>query len=98
MIGITSETPLDLDHHPVVSRSRLVLARFSVGLVAVSAVVFVTVLTLWATAIPLFLGWNAAAITSGSMEPLIAVGDVLVAEPYGDQELQPGVRLSQKKS
>ena len=75
------------------SRSRLVFARFSVGLVAVAAVVVVAVLALWATAIPPIVGWDAVAISSGSMEPLLGVGDVLVAEPYGGQELEPGAVL-----
>ncbi len=50
----------------------------------------VIMLALWATAIPMAFGWKPVSIVSGSMEPLIGVGDVVVAEPYTGQELVPG--------
>ena len=91
MRGLISEARLDLDRQPMASRSRLVFARFSVGLVAVAAVVVVAVLALSATAIPPIVGWDAVAISSGSMEPLLGVGDVLVAEPYGGRSWSRGL-------
>ena len=53
-------------------------------------VTLVILLALWATAIPMAFGWQPVSIVSGSMAPLIGVGDVIVAEPYTGQELLPG--------
>jgi signal peptidase I len=46
-------------------------------------------LLLWATA-PLALGWQPVVVTSGSMAPAVAVGDVVVAAPVDPADLRPG--------
>ncbi len=67
-----------------------VWVRFWVGLTSVFAVSVVCTLALWATLVPTVIGWKPVSIVSGSMEPLIGMGDVVLAEPYEDQELEPG--------
>lgn len=67
-----------------------VWVRFGFGLASVFAVSVLLTLAVWATVVPLILGWKPASIVSGSMEPLIGVGDVVVAEPYSNEELGPG--------
>lgn len=77
---------------PVVRRP-VAVVRFGIGLLAVSAVTVAVVLVLCATVLPAVVGWRSVAIVSGSMRPAIDVGDVIVAEPYRGQELQPGCVL-----
>ena len=47
-------------------------------------------LVLWAV-VPLALGWQVTVAMSGSMEPSIKTGDILVAEPAGPDSLKPGM-------
>ncbi len=63
--------------------------RFSVGLLALFVVNTLVWLLAWAT-IPALLGWKPLAITSGSMEPAIRSGDVVVAAPHTGEGLGPG--------
>ena len=47
-------------------------------------------LSLWATVVPLATGWSSVAVTSGSMEPLIGTGDLVLTVPSGDDPIEPG--------
>lgn len=60
-------------------------------MLAFFALVTTGFLILWATAIPLAFGWQPLSILSGSMEPQIGVGDVVIAKPFESQTLQPGM-------
>jgi signal peptidase I len=46
-------------------------------------------LAVWALG-PTLFGWQAVALVSGSMSPLFNPGDVVVAEPYDNSQLDPG--------
>ena len=61
--------------------------RFYLGAAALFFVTFAFVTGLWVFAPKLILGWNAAAITSGSMEPSIQVGDVVVFDDGADKPI-----------
>jgi signal peptidase I len=47
-------------------------------------------LALWATA-PFLFGWQPTVVTSGSMEPLIQVGDVVAAQPVTAEDIAEGL-------
>lgn len=47
------------------------------------------VLVAW-TVVPAVLGWSADVVVSGSMQPTLQVGDVVVARPVAAAELRPG--------
>lgn len=49
-------------------------------------------LIIWAI-FPLLLGWTPTVVISGSMEPRIAVGDIIFADPMGQSELKQTVML-----
>jgi len=66
------------------------IARFVTGTVAVAVLTALATLVLWAVAYPVVRGWSPTVITSGSMEPSIGVGDVLVAGPVEADRLLPG--------
>jgi signal peptidase I len=91
MLTVTTAEPVTRPRidPPGVSR-RFAIVRFGVGLLAVSAVTVVAILAMCAAVLPKLVGWTPVAVVSGSMEPAIGVGDVLVAEPYHGQPLQPG--------
>lgn len=57
--------------------------------VAQTALIFLGTLVLWAL-VPSALGWQTAVVTSGSMEPALPVGSVIVAAPPTDETLRPG--------
>ncbi|NNC81286.1 MAG: signal peptidase I, partial [Acidimicrobiales bacterium] len=65
-------------------------ARFVVGLVALAAVSAVVGLSVWAVIAPPAFGWSPVAVMSGSMEPLIGTGDIVVVEPSDGEDLAPG--------
>lgn len=44
----------------------------------------------WILVPTVVLGWQPVTIISGSMAPAVQPGHVVVVEPYGDQELDPG--------
>jgi signal peptidase len=64
--------------------------QFLAGIVSLTALISLMWLMLWALAIPPIRGWTPVAITSGSMEPAIATGDIVIAAPPGDDTLGPG--------
>lgn len=66
------------------------VARFVLGTVALAVLTALATLVLWAVAYPVARGWSPTVITSGSMEPSIEVGDVLVAGPVEEARLGPG--------
>jgi len=47
-------------------------------------------LALWVTVIPIAQGWSAVAMMSGSMEPGIQTGDIVLTAPSGDTPLEAG--------
>lgn len=49
----------------------------------------VVTMALWSSA-PALLGWQPTTVVSGSMEPTISVGDVVVARPVGTDNLATG--------
>lgn len=63
--------------------------RHTVALVARSALATVAGLLVW-TVLPVALGWQPAVVLSGSMEPAIRTGDVVVTRKVPTAELQPG--------
>jgi signal peptidase len=65
-------------------------ARFAVGLVGVAVVSAVVWLTMWAAIAPPAFGWSPVAVTSGSMEPRIDTGDIVIVEPFDGGVLAPG--------
>lgn len=65
-------------------------ARFYVGLLALFALAIGTWLALMAIVPAAVLGWETVAVTSGSMQPSIEPGDVVVAEPYDGRTLAKG--------
>ncbi len=42
------------------------------------------------TVVPALAGWSADAVVSGSMQPVLQVGDVVLARPAAADELRPG--------
>lgn len=61
----------------------------AVALATFSIVVLVT-LASWAF-VPVLFGWSPMAISSGSMQPHIDIGDVVVVDPYDGRDLDPGI-------
>ena len=57
---------------------------------AATAVVVTAAGLLLGSMVPLALGWKASAIVSGSMEPRIHVGDVVVTSPVDPRAIVPG--------
>jgi signal peptidase I len=47
-------------------------------------------LLLWAL-VPLLLGWSAHVVVGGSMQPRVAVGDVLLSQDLPARQLRPGM-------
>ena len=66
------------------------IARFVAGTAAVAVLTGLATLVTWAVAYPVIRGWSPTVITSGSMDPSISVGDVLVAGPVDEDRLLPG--------
>lgn len=67
--------------------SRVVVATLARGLVTA-----LLGMALWAAA-PAALGWSPTTVVTGSMEPRIAPGDVVVARPVPASELRQGLVL-----
>ncbi len=55
--------------------------RRLLGVFCLAIVALVTWCAVWVTLIPAVRGWRTVVVVSGSMEPAIEVGDVLLAEP-----------------
>lgn len=68
-------------------RSRSLELRFGLSLISTFCVSTAVVLTCWVVLPALLLSWNAAAVQSGSMEPSIERGDVVVFHPASDSTL-----------
>ncbi len=70
---------------------RAMLSWFSAIARAVAAGVLAVVggLVVWSV-LPTALGWKSHVIVSGSMQPRIMPGDVVLTQPVGDLKLQPG--------
>jgi signal peptidase I len=66
------------------------IGRFFAGIVAVSVLLSALLLAAIATLVPLALGWDPVALTSGSMAPAVDAGDVLLAAPHDGYGLGPG--------
>ena len=64
--------------------------RFYIGSASLFIVVFALVTGVWVLGPMVVLGWHSAAITSGSMEPAIQVGDVVVFAEAAGAEIGPG--------
>ena len=64
--------------------------RLGSGLTALAALAGLGWLVVLAVLTPLVLGWKSAVITSGSMQPALHRGDVVLAERYTGKALGPG--------
>ena len=65
-------------------------ARFGTGLAALAALAGLAWLVVLAVVTPVVLGWKSAVITSGSMQPALHRGDVVLAERYDGRLLGAG--------
>lgn len=63
--------------------------RLVVVLTARGVLAAVVGLAFWAVA-PLLLGWHATTVMTGSMEPAVRVGDVVVSKPVTPSQLNTG--------
>ncbi len=87
-------TPADVIDDPEVDepkrlRTPSVALRLIGANLCRAAIWFVVGLMFWGVA-PLALGWHSTTVMSGSMEPRIPVGSVVVVMPAGDDLLTPG--------
>ncbi|MEX1008171.1 MAG: signal peptidase I [Acidimicrobiia bacterium] len=64
--------------------------RLCLGHVGLFVVFTVTWLAVLAVGPPVVLGWKAVAVTSGSMQPSIRAGDLVVAAPFDGSRLEAG--------
>jgi signal peptidase len=65
-------------------------ARFGAGLTALAVLAGLAWLVVLAVVTPVVLGWKSAVITSGSMQPALHRGDVVLAERYDGRLLGAG--------
>ncbi len=72
------------------SAARAEKARFTIGLFSLMGITALLCLLVWAVVVPLALGWSSVAVLSGSMEPGIEAGDVVVTSPHDGTGLGPG--------
>ncbi|PZF59438.1 signal peptidase I [Curtobacterium sp. MCBD17_013] len=63
--------------------------RFAVVLTARGVIAAVIGMAFWAAA-PLALGWHSTTVMTGSMEPALQPGDVVVSKPVAVRELRKG--------
>lgn len=75
---------------PPPARSPWPEIRFYIGSAALFFVAFMLATAFWVVLPTVLLGWSPTAITSGSMEPAIRVGDVVVGNPDVPSDLGPG--------
>ena len=61
--------------------------RVAVGGIGLFLVTFTLCLAAWATAPTILPGWSAFVVQSGSMQPALDVGDVVVTRPAGVEVL-----------
>jgi signal peptidase I len=64
-------------------------ALYGAGTVSMLVVSMAMSLSLWIAFPWLFLGWSPTLVTSGSMEPLVAPGDVVMIRHVAPEELTP---------
>jgi len=95
--GLPAGTPETGDHPPTrrddlpaPARDPWPEIRFYVGSAALFFVAFILATAFWVVLPTVVLGWSPSAITSGSMEPAIRTGDVVVGNPNVPDDLAPG--------
>jgi signal peptidase I len=64
-------------------------ALYGAGTISMLAISMVSSLSLWIFLPLAFLDWSPTLVTSGSMQPLVAPGDVVMIRPVGPGELTP---------
>ncbi|MFC9419886.1 signal peptidase I [Bacillus mobilis] len=69
--------------------------KFAVGLVSLTVVSALAGLVLAATVLPLVMGWDRVVLTSGSMMPRIAPGDIVLVAPV-EHPIKPGTVITFK--
>ena len=62
---------------------------YGAGTLSMLVISMVTSLSLWIALPWLFLGWSPTLVTSGSMQPLVAPGDVVMVRPVRTADLTP---------
>jgi signal peptidase I len=62
---------------------------YGAGTVSMLTISMVSSLSLWIALPWAFLDWSPTLVTSGSMQPLVAPGDVVMIRPVTPQELTP---------
>jgi len=62
---------------------------YGAGTVSMLTISMISSLSLWIALPWAFLDWSPTLITSGSMQPLVAPGDVVMIRPVTPQELTP---------
>ena len=60
---------------------------YGAGMASMLLISMATSLALWIALPWVFLGWSPTLVTSGSMQPLVAPGDVVMIRPVEDHEL-----------
>ena len=60
---------------------------YGLGMVSMLVVSVISSLSLWIALPWAFLGWSPTLVTSGSMQPLVASGDVVMVRPVARDEL-----------
>ena len=71
------------------SRSWQRTALYGAGTVSMLFISMASSLSLWIALPWAFLGWSPTLVTSGSMEPLVTPGDVVMIRPVTPDELVP---------
>ena len=77
---------------PVAKQSGKSLKRtvlYGAGTLSMLLISMVSSLSLWIALPWAFLDWSPTLVTSGSMEPLVAPGDVVMIRPVSPEELTP---------
>jgi len=64
-------------------------ALYGAGTISMLIISMASSLSLWIAFPWAFLGWTPTLVTSGSMEPLVAPGDVVMLRPVTPEELTP---------
>lgn len=64
--------------------------RFCVGSLALAGLCALGTLAAWAVVYPAVRGWTPVAVTSGSMQPALRTGDILLAAPTDPDWVVPG--------
>ena len=64
--------------------------RFYIGAASLFFISFAIATGMWVLGPRVVMGWHSAAITSGSMEPVIQVGDVVVFSDTAEEHIGPG--------